>query len=302
MAQTKIEWAEKVWNPITGCSPVSEGCENCYARKMANRLKGRYGYPEKDPFRVTIHAEKFIEPISWRKHQFVFVCSMGDLFHDDVSSEIIQIVFDRMAFFDQHTYLILTKRPHRMLDEIMEWERYCNQVGLPFPTSNVWLGVSVENQKTYDERTLILSRIECAYRFISFEPLLGPIIGNFLDWRCDWAICGGETGPKVRPMHPDWVKSLRDQCQTARIPFFFKAWGEWIPKLNWPDSLTQVSGLPKPVKWGTLDIEGNWFLFTTPWNGRQGEDSETREYVMIRTGKKKAGRLLDGRTWEERPE
>lgn len=280
MAQTKIEWCDRVLNLTSGCSAVSEGCRNCYAAAMANRLKGRYGYPEQNPFKVTIHPERFIEPMSWRKHQYVFVCSMGDLFHDDVPSEIIQIAFDRMAFFDQHTYLILTKRADRMADEIVEWENYCNQMGLPFPTPNIWPGVSVENQKTYDERAPILSRIECAHRFISFEPLLGPIIGDFLGWRCDWVICGGETGPKARPMNPDWARSLRDQCQAAGVPFFFKAWGEWAVDYEHPTHIVMRDGTCEPINRA---------------NCCSGA-------AIRKVGKRKAGRLLDGRTWEERPE
>ena len=124
MGKSRIEWCDTVYNPITGCSPISEGCAHCWAKRMAHRLKGRYGYPRDDPFKVTIHPEKFIEPMSWRKHRKVFACSMGDFCHEDVPSAVIQVFFDRMAFFDQHTYLLLTKRPQRLADEIEEWIDY----------------------------------------------------------------------------------------------------------------------------------------------------------------------------------
>jgi protein gp37 len=214
MAITKIEWAEKVWNPVTGCTPVSEGCQNCYAKRMTNRLKGRYGYPKDDPFRVTFHLDRLDEPLRWKKPSRIFVCSMGDLFHWKVSLEWQAKILNTIYKAEWHQYLILTKRP-----EQMDHFQYCCG-GLD--AQNIWLGVSIENQKTYDERAPILSRIECAHRFISFEPLLGPIISEFLDWRCDWCIVGAETGPKARPMDLQWARDLRDQCKAAGVPFFFK--------------------------------------------------------------------------------
>lgn len=285
MANTKIEWADKVWNWMTGCSPVSEGCDHCWAKRMANRLKGRYGYLRDDPFKVTIHPERFIEPMSWRKHRYIFVCSMGDMFHDDVPSEIIQIAFDRMAFFDQHTYLLLTKRPHRMLDEILIWKEYCTTLGLPFPTPNVWLGASVENQRTADERIPIFLQIPAVKHFVSVEPMLGFVNIPWPDgWPSkvsyiDWIICGGETGPKARPMHPDWVESLRDQCQTAGVPFFFKQWGEWTVDYEHPSHIIMRDGTHESI---------------TQANCCSG-------VAIRRVGKKKAGNLLDGREWNEFP-
>jgi protein gp37 len=248
MGTTKIEWCEKSWNPITGCSPISEGCQNCYAQRMANRLKGRYGYPEDEPFRVTFHPERLEEPLHWKKPSRIFVCSMGDLFHPSVTLEMKGRVLNIFHKANWHNYLILTKRPERM-----DHFQYCCG-GLN--ASHIWLGVSVENQRTADERIPILLQIPAAKRFVSVEPMLEPldikwaISKNRLDIGAgflergmfspgmetlrplDWVICGGETGPRARPINPDWARSLRDQCQAAGVPFFFKQMSkkEPIPK------------------------------------------------------------------------
>src|SRR3990170_4343202 len=160
MANTKIEWATKSWNPITGCTKVSAGCQNCYAKRMAKRLAGRYGYPKDNPFAVTPHPERLQEPLSWKKPQRIFVCSMGDLFHEAVSFSFVRRVLDIVDSCPQHTFLFLTKRPERM-------EYY--------PRRNVWLGVSVENQETEDERIPLLLQPPAAKRFVSYEPALGPV-------------------------------------------------------------------------------------------------------------------------------
>ncbi len=226
MGTSKIEWVKnndgtpgKTWNPITGCSPVSEGCRNCYAKRMANRLKGRYGYPTDDPFRVTFHPDRLDEPTHWKRTSNVFICSMGDLFHKDVKWEWLVDIFQAMTMAN-HYYFILTKRPGRMKAffqncedwDITEWP-------------GVWLGVSVENQKTADERIPVLCQIPAPKKFISVEPMLEGIHfyrGWFGINGINWVLCGEETGPKARPLHPDWVRSLRDQCQAAGIPFFLK--------------------------------------------------------------------------------
>ncbi|MBE3584967.1 MAG: phage Gp37/Gp68 family protein [Thermoanaerobacter sp.] len=272
MGQTRIEWATHVWNPVTGCNPISEGCRNCYAERFARRLAGRYGYPKVDPFRVTLHPERVEEPLRWRKPRRVFVCSMGDLFHDNVPDEYIDRVFAAMATAKQHTFLLVTKRPKRMKNyltdqcrrgEIARWFStgaiYRAQVvasgyekRIPWPLPNVWLGVTAENQDRADERIPVLLQIPAAVRFVSVEPMLGPVDltripcpngcdpetycvrcchdYNQNDWGTvnsfeegiSWVIAGGETGPKARPCHPDWVRSLRDQCQSAGVPFFLK--------------------------------------------------------------------------------
>ncbi len=257
MGATKIEWAEKVWNPVTGCTPVSAGCERCYAKRMANRLRGRCGYPADDPFRVTVHPEKLGEPMRWRKPRRVFVCSMGDLFHEDVTDATIATVWAVMQVRTQHTFCVLTKRPGRMRDlvgtlpPLMEkfapnsLKQAAECTFGPWPLPNVCLGVSAEDQATADARIPILLQTPAAVRFVSVEPMLGPVdlIGYFphclenhpFPSLCrepdhertglNWVICGGETGSGARPMDPDWSRSLRDQCAAAGVPFFFKGRG-----------------------------------------------------------------------------
>jgi len=257
MSDTKIEWAEKSWNPITGCSAISEGCTHCWARRMAKRLAGRYGYPKDDPFRVTMH-DKLWEPKHWKKPRRVFVCSMGDLFHDDVSGYVIHCIFKIIKWNRDHTFIFLTKRPERM-------RRIWMNIDGPSP-DNAWLGVSVENQKRADERIPILLQIPAKVRFVSIEPMLGSV--DLYQWIHDdvlqWVILGGETGPGARPMHPDWARSVRDQCQEAGVPFFFKTWGD--------------------------------LRFTKPTDISGWVDASYDPYD------KRGGRELDGRLWEEWPE
>ncbi|WP_422444318.1 DUF5131 family protein [Thermoanaerobacterium sp. DL9XJH110] len=327
MGQTKIEWATHVWNPISGCTPVSEGCENCYARRMAYRLRGRCGYPEDDPFRVTLHPEKLEEPLKWKKPKRVFVCSMGDLFHPAVPFTFLDKVFDTMLDANWHTYMILTKRPERMREYIESCCEAMDYVGGKFPFTNIWLGVTVENQQAANERIPILFQIPTAVRFVSCEPLLGPMDlsewlkevrycerhGQLCDEGVTWdnngqllckyckrpverfsllnlVIVGGETGPGARPMHPDWARSLRDQCQAAGVTFFFKQWGEWMPHDGcWDEPHQKIIMAP----------DGE---ICEPYHGWGLDQRERGWEFMVRVGKKRAGRLLDGRTWDEIPE
>jgi len=296
---TKIEWCEESWNPVTGCSPVSEGCEHCYARPMAQRLKGRYGYPNDDPFKVTFHPDRLEQPLKWRKPRHIFVVSMGDLFHLEADKKDIARIFWMMGVCDWHTYLILTKRPQEM-KAFIKWykEDYLEQFEIEWPYSHVWLGVTGENQQRLDERVGILLQIPATKHFVSIEPMLGPVNLHLGDtqtdvvWRrthggsyqrefLDWIIVGGESGPGARPMHPDWVRSIRDQCQEANVPFFFKQWGEWKPHSE------RLGGgiFFKPDS--TFTCQGDY------WDGSAA--------AMNRVGKKHAGRLLDGREWNERP-
>jgi len=248
---TGIEWTQETWNPVTGCTPVSEGCEHCYAKRMANRLRGRFGYPADEPFRVTLHPDKLGDPLHWKKPRQIFVCSMGDLFHEDVPFEYIDQVLARAVLCPQHTFQVLTKRPERLL-EYLDSERYTARkvfdvaeecAGEPIPGSfdcdhlwplpNVWLGVTAENQRTADERIPLLLQCPAAVRFVSLEPLLGCIddMEDYLTPLCgwpedraalDWVIVGAETGPGARPMDPLWARNIRDQGVRARVPFFFK--------------------------------------------------------------------------------
>jgi protein gp37 len=319
MMSTKIEWADEVWNPVTGCTKVSEGCANCYAEGIAKRFWG-----EREFSIVQGHLERLLQPLKWKKPRKIFVCSMGDLFHPDVDDYWIDDVFAVMAMTPQHTYQILTKRPERMLEyfqhiggttrndwilsaaaRILNRNRFENFPVLPF--KNVWLGVTAENQLRADERIPLLLNTPAAVRFVSCEPLIervnlkkinmldeyyiNPLIGESwqpLSWifestptlgtiskinKLDWVICGGESGPKARPMHPDWAKSLRDQCQKANVPFFFKQWGEWLPSELYSPSIAPSAS--------QIKIDGQRYY---------------------RTGKKSAGRLLDGQEWSEFPE
>ncbi|MDI9379758.1 MAG: phage Gp37/Gp68 family protein [Verrucomicrobiota bacterium] len=214
---TNIEWTDATWNPVTGCTKVSQGCKHCYAERMATRLAGRYGYSADQPFRVTLRGSKLEQPFHWREPRMVFVCSMGDLFHDDVPDGFIDRVFGVIRKCPQHTFQILTKRPHGMCE-------YALSLSYRRPPSNVWLGTSVENQDAADSRIHHLLNTPAAVRFLSLEPLLGPLPGLNLEG-IHWVIVGGESGPGARPMHPEWARDIRDQCVAAGVPFFFKQWG-----------------------------------------------------------------------------
>jgi protein gp37 len=213
---------------------------------MAKRLAGRYGYPAVDPFAVTLHPERLDEPLHWKKPSRVFVCSMGDLFHADVPLEYMACVWDTMFDAPQHTYMILTKRPERLL----EFTCWMGEHGRRIDYGHVMLGVTAENQAAADARIPLLLAIPAAKRFVSCEPLLGSVdlsrtpmqvgfmglgtmgLVDTLASGIHWVIAGGETGPGARAMRPDWARSLRDQCQAAGVPFFFKSWGTayGIPK------------------------------------------------------------------------
>ena len=231
---TKIEWADETWNPVTGCTPISEGCQNCYAKRMANRLKGRYGYPDDDPFRVTFHPDRVNEPLGWIKPKRIFVCSMGDFNHSEVEWNWQYKIIEIMFCNSDHTYMVLTKRPQELAERLdnIYFHLGRNYGPEPFPLKNLWLGVTAENQQRADERIPILLQIPAAVRFVSLEPLLGPVnvfnIPDITDPRWpDWVIVGGETGPGARKMEAEWAYSVRDQCISAGIPFFFKKWGSY---------------------------------------------------------------------------
>ena len=298
---TKIEWGDETWNPITGCSKISEGCQNCYAERMSKRLAGRFGYPADKPFKVTLHEDKLDEPLKWRKPRRVFVCSMGDLFHENVPDKAIIDVLSVIAECEyqklNHVFMILTKRPGRMLelftngtihnDVWVQTSRGCNAEPSLWPLPNLWLGVTVENQQRADERIPILLQIPAAKRFVSVEPMLGSVDltfdagtgqglrDSFFSYGLDWVICGGETGPGARPMHPDWVRSLRDQCTAAGTPFFFKSWGNWVAPSQMP---------------------GNTYREIVDFGSGIGITDN-----QLGVGKKRAGRLLDGREWNQYP-
>ncbi|HXF52094.1 MAG TPA: phage Gp37/Gp68 family protein [Dehalococcoidia bacterium] len=234
-----IEWTQATWNPVTGCTKVSPGCAHCYAETFAERFRGVPGHPYQQGFDLRLWPERLPLPLQWSRPRMIFVNSMSDLFHEDVPDDFIAEVFDVMTRASWHTFQVLTKRAERLVEMARR---------LPWP-NNVWMGVSVENQR-FVSRADLLRQTPARVKFLSCEPLLGPLR---LDLHgIDWVIVGGESGPGARPMRPEWARDVREQCQRAGVPFFFK-------------------------QWGAHDERG------------------------LRVGKGKAGRLLDGRTWEEMP-
>jgi protein gp37 len=215
---SSIEWTEATWNPVTGCTLISPGCAHCYAKRMAERLQAMGQRNYRDGFALTLQHQALEFPLQWKKPRTIFVNSMSDLFHADVPSDYIRKVFDVMNRADHHTYQILTKRSERVLElsPTLEWRRH------------IWMGVSVENKK-YTYRIDHLRRTRAMVKFLSLEPLLGPLAGLDLDG-IDWVIVGGESGPGARPMDVSWATDIRDQCLSAAVPFFFKQWGGFNKK------------------------------------------------------------------------
>ncbi len=212
-ANSAIEWTEATWNPVTGCTKISPGCKHCYAERMARRLQAM-GQPNyANGFRPTTHEHMLEAPLRWRKPRTIFVNSMSDLFHEDVPASFIRRVFDVMRIAPWHRFQVLTKRSERLLDLSAE---------LPWPP-NVWMGVSAENE-AYSFRIDHLRRTGAKVKFLSLEPLLGPLSPLDLGG-IDWVIVGGESGPGARPMHESWVTGILRQCRKSGIPFFFKQWG-----------------------------------------------------------------------------
>lgn len=325
---TGIEWTDETWNPVTGCTKVSQGCKHCYAERVFPRVYGRdyVDLPHSEsatewPVRprrftdIALHHDRLSQPLSWKRPRRIFVNSMSDLFHEAVPDQFIDQIFAVMALASQHTFQILTKRPERMrmyfsklaesdpvMDGIGRWhaegakilqgvtdDQWESLMSDDIPLSNVWLGVSCENQETADQRIPLLLQTSAAVRFVSCEPLLGPVTlkqiwldGRALDQysahvgfnpRLHWLIAGGESGPNARPSHPDWFRSLRDQCAAASVPFFFKQWGEYGFKADLRPEVMDEFGFP-PTE---------------------------RPAWMQRMGKKAAGALLDGREHKEWP-
>ena len=215
MAETKIEWTDKTWNPVTGCTKKSEGCVHCYAEVMARRLKGMGQLKYRNAFSLTLHPEDLDEPKKWRKPHNIFICSMGDLFHEDVPFEFVDKVMKTIRETPWHRYQILTKRAERM-------EEYFLSHSVP---SNAWLGVTVEVQRTLS-RIDNLRHLPASVRFLSCEPLLEDL-GHMDLEGVDWIIVGGESGTQARPMKEEWVLNIKRQAEEQDIAFFFKQWGSW---------------------------------------------------------------------------
>lgn len=306
---SKIEWTDSSWNPIRGCSRVSEGCVNCYAEGIAARFSGpgqpyerlakRMGGAPRWTGDVRFIESALTAPLRWKRPRKIFVNSMSDLFHEKVPDEWIDKIFAVMAIAHWHTFQILTKRPERMRqycgsDEVLgrvvslinEWAHEFASVEVRHKPDglrglillNIWLGVSVEDQATADERIPLLMQTPAAVRFISAEPLLGPLTISYLEWaRLDWVICGGESGAKARPMHPAWARGLRNQCHKLGIPFFFKQWGEWAPVEE-----------PASEEAESFELEDRYQFI----DGCH----------FVKVGKKAAGRLLDDKEHNGFPE
>lgn len=292
---TKIEWADASWNPIVGCTKVSEGCRNCYAfdlHKMRHKakLEGKQ-LPEQyaKPFsEIQLFPDRLEQPLRWKRPRKIFVNSLSDLFHPDVPDSFLDEIFTIMAKAKQHTFMVLTKRPERMKRYMESCQRGADDIGGRFPWKNVWMGVTVENQQAADERIPLLLKTPAAVRWISVEPMVGPVdlekwtrnddMGVPVGHEIDWVVCGGESGNKARPIHQDWARSLRDQCQAAGVPFFFKQWGEWLE--------FQEATCPGRVPISSL--RGNVHTF----------DDGTE---VVRVGIRAAGRLLDGKLWDQYP-
>jgi len=210
---SKIEWTETTWNPVTGCDKISQGCKFCYAERLAKRLKAMDNPRYKNGFKVTLHEDLITLPLKWKQPRVIFVNSMSDLFHKDVPFSFIEKIFRTMNESPRHIYQILTKRSDRLRELSQD---------LPWP-DNVWMGVSVEDQRVAS-RIDDLREVPAHVRFLSCEPLIGPLYSLNLDG-IHWVIVGGESGPEARPMKPEWVISILDQCRQSNVPFFFKQWG-----------------------------------------------------------------------------
>ncbi len=324
-ARTSIEWTESTWNPVTGCTQVSPGCDHCYAKTIAERFRGGPAYPR--GFDVTLRPHKLDQPLRWRRPRRIFVNSMSDLFHDDVPDNYIAQVFAVMALAPRHTFQVLTKRHARMrslLSSDAFWKAADISRSSPVarldasgnPTlTNVWLGVSTENQQWANIRVPALLDTPAAVRWISAEPLLGPInllrippygdaltdLGVAGTTHLDWVVVGGESGHGSRPMHPDWARSLRDQCTAAGVPFLFKQWGEWAPERDLNHASREAAAAAAGTRRGLnysrtyLRPDGTGSAFGVDEGAGPGT-------AMARVGKKAAGRQLDGETWDQYPE
>jgi protein gp37 len=280
---------------VTGCTEVSPGCDHCYARTFAERFRGVSGHPYEHGFDLQLRPERLGLPLQWKRPRRIFVNSMSDLFHAGIPEAFIAQVWATMAAAPQHTFQCLTKRAERMERVISRFYpgprvRPVHPPEFENWLPNVWLGVSVEST-TYYSRIRHLQRTPAAVRFLSLEPLLGPLPNLPLEG-ISWVIVGGESGPGARPMHPDWVRTIQAQCEAAGVAFFLKQWGEWTGQAeHFPP------GFPSSGHWRWVTTDGTQH---TTLDGCLDEQ-EQAPIIMARVGKRAAGRLLDGRTWDEYP-
>ena len=226
-SSTAIEWTDATWNPVTGCTKISPGCDNCYAERFAERFRGVPGHPFESGFDLQLRPERLEQPLHWRRSKMIFVNSMSDLFHKGVPFSFVDRVFETMERADWHMFQILTKRSSRMRDYVNA--RY----GTGSAPDHIWLGTSVEDGSR-KSRITHMRAMRASVRFLSIEPLIGPM--GHMDLRdISWVIVGGESGPKARPIDPEWVREIRDQCVKAKVAFFFKQWGGLRPKTGGRD-------------------------------------------------------------------
>lgn len=342
---TGIEWADATWNVVIGCDKVSPGCDNCYAIRTATRMQANPNPKISTAYagtaagmewtgQVNLLDDRLALPLTWTRPRKIFVNAQSDLFHDDVPDEFIARVFAVMVAAPQHTFQILTKRHGRMrsllsrgtlgtegfpdmVEEAMAEFTHASLDEWPLP--NVWLGVSVENQQWADIRIPALLDTPAAIRWISAEPLLGPVHlraewteielkafgsnGAELFPRIDWVVVGGESGTKARPMHPQWARSLREQCTEAAVPFLFKQWGEWAPA-HWHGEGGATHAFTGGAYYDDQHqvVEHFMKLDHQPTSIERSPQTPGGAQGMIRPGKKAAGRELDGRTWDQYPE
>jgi len=215
MGKSNIEWTDETWNPVTGCTKISPGCKLCYAERLSGRLKAMGQAKYRNGFKLTLHEHELERPLHWKKPRMIFVCSMSDLFHEAIPTEFIGQVCQVMRRAPWHTFQVLTKRVYWL-------EELSGRMAGGWPP-NVWAGTSIENDQ-YAFRADHLRHVQARVRFLSIEPMLGPLPSLNLDG-IHWVIVGGESGPGARPMNPEWVRDIRNRCQAAEVPFFFKQWG-----------------------------------------------------------------------------
>jgi len=220
--KSAIEWTDATWNPVTGCTKISPGCDNCYAARFSERFRGVPGHPFEAGFDLMLRPERLLQPFGWKRPRMIFVNSMSDLFHKDIPRGYIEAVFDSMERADWHIYQVLTKRSS-LLQKFIN-DRYSDRRA----PGHMWFGVSVENEQA-TSRIVHLQKANASVRFLSIEPLIAPI-GKLSLTNIDWVIVGGESGPGARPMKAEWAIDIRNQCLNARLPFFFKQWGGRSPK------------------------------------------------------------------------
>ena len=242
---TANEWTDATWNPVTGCTKISAGCDNCYAARFSERFRGVPGHPFETGFDLTLRPERLLQPFTWKRPRMIFVNSMSDLFHKEIPRAHIAAVFDTMEKADWHIYQVLTKRSS-LLQKFIN-DRYRNRTA----PVHMWFGVSVENEQA-TSRITHLQKANASIRFLSIEPLIAPVGKLCLD-NIHWVIVGGESGPRSRPMESEWAIDIRNQCVTARVPFFFKQWGGRSPKIGgrvldgkvWSQFPAKLSAKPK---------------------------------------------------------